>query len=156
RPRDGVGDGTRRGDGAVSLRADTPAPLLLDATAGWRPAPGGADPLPEPVQEGDALVLAPGVTQSALVSIPLDSRISRCRSHRLRIDADVAPGSALAVQLASVGEDPAGVPGPGDWQTVTAPARDVLVAQPPGRYLVVRLLLGRTDAAAPGPAVRQV
>lgn len=140
----------------MDIRTDAPTHLLLDAASGWRPAEGAAAPLPAPVQDGDALVLPPGVTEAALVTVPLDSGISRCRWHRIRIDADVPPGSALVVQLATTGDDPAGVPGPEDWQSVAGGAHDVLVDQPPGRFLVVRLLLGRVEATAPGPAVRQL
>jgi hypothetical protein len=140
----------------VDIRADAPAHLLLDAASGWCPAESAAAPLPAPVQDGDALVLPSGVTEAALVTVPLDSGISRCRWHRIRIDADVPSGSVLVVQLATTGDDPAGVPGPEDWQSVAGEAHDVLVDQPPGRFLVVRLLLGRADAAAPGPAVRQL
>ncbi|MFF0066819.1 hypothetical protein ACFYRC_35970 [Streptomyces sp. NPDC005279] len=140
----------------MDIRTDAPAHLLLDSASGWRPAAGAADPLPEPVQDHDALVLPPGVREAALVTVPLDSGISRCRWHRIRIDAEVPSGSALVVQLATTGDDPDGVPGPDDWQTAAGPAYDILVDQPPGQYLVVRLLLGRTDASAPGPAVRQV
>ncbi|MFI1258540.1 hypothetical protein ACH4U6_32815 [Streptomyces netropsis] len=139
----------------MDTRADAPSHLLLDVASGWRPAPGPHGPLPPPVVAGDALVLGPGVREAALVTAPLDSGISRCRWHRVRIDADVPSGSALVTQLAVVG-DTLDHPAPDDWQTVAAPARDVLVDQPPGRYLVVRLLLGREDAAAPGPAVRQI
>ncbi|WP_405809943.1 hypothetical protein OG729_34920 [Streptomyces sp. NBC_00210] len=140
----------------MDMRTDAPAHLLLDSASGWRPAAGAADPLPEPVQDRDALVLPPGVREAALVTVPLDSGISRCRWHRIRVDADVPSGSALVVQLATTGDDPDGVPGPDDWQTAAGPAYDFLVDQPPGQYLVLRLLLGRTDASTPGPAVRQV
>ena len=140
----------------MDMRTDAPAHLLLDSASGWRPAAGAADPLPVPVQDDDALVMPPGVTEAALVTVPLDSGISRCRWHRIRVEADVPSGSALVVQLTTTGDDPDGVPGPDDWQTVAGPAYDVLVDQPPGQYLVVRLLLGRTDPAAPGPAVRQL
>ncbi|MCX4673183.1 hypothetical protein OG453_42245 [Streptomyces sp. NBC_01381] len=140
----------------MDIRADAPAYLLLDSASGWCPAAGAAAPLPEPVQEGDALVLPSGVTEAALVTVPLDSGISRCRWHRVRVDADVPSGSALVVQLATTGDDPEAAPGPDDWQTVVGPSYDVLVDQPPGRYLAVRLLLGRSDTAGPGPAVRQL
>ncbi|WP_051745282.1 phage tail protein [Streptomyces yerevanensis] len=140
----------------MDVRTDSPTHLLLDSASGWRPATGSAAPLPEPVRDGDALVLPPDVTEAALVTIPLDSGISRCRWHRVRVVAEVPSGSALVVQLATTGDDPVGVPGPDDWQTVAGPAYDVLVDQPPGRYLVVRLLLGRGDAATAGPAVRQL
>lgn len=73
----------------MDIRTDAPTHLLLDAASGWRPAEGAAAPLPAPVQDGDALVLPPGVTEAALVTVPLDSGISRCRWHRIRIDADV-------------------------------------------------------------------
>ena len=140
----------------MDIRTDAPAHLLLDSASGRRQDPGAGAPLPEPVQEGDALVLPSGITEAALVTVPLDSGISRCRWHRVRVDADVPPGSALVLQLATTGDDAEAAPGPDDWQTVAGPAYDVLVDQPPGRYLVVRMLLGRSDAAGPGPAVRQL
>ncbi|WCE01890.1 hypothetical protein PGH47_42035 [Streptomyces sp. HUAS 31] len=131
--------------------------LLLDSVSGWRPGPGPS-PLPTPVVDGDALVLPAGVNEAVLVTEPLDSGVSRCRWHRVRVDADVPVGAALVVQVTTIGDDPRTVPGDGDWQTVSAAADgrvDFLVDQPPGRYLVARLLLGRSVAASAGPSVRQ-
>jgi phage tail-like protein len=104
-----------------------------------------------------------------LLSLPIDSDIARCRWHRLRIDADVPPGTTLEVAL-STSEDPApqtqgvnaadwaafaaGVPHPDDWQPAAAPETDVLVRQPAGRYLFLRMrLTGPGDAS---PVVRRL
>lgn len=107
-------------------------------------------------------------TRGQLLTLPIDSGIPRCRWHRARLDADVPEGTSVALAVATSetpdpppqGQaDPAwpgfetGAPHPADWQEVPG-ALDLLVDQPPGRYLFVRLRLVGDGAST--PAVRQV
>src|SRR5260370_198953 len=45
-------------------------------------------------------------TQGKLISSALDSGIARCLWHRIRLDADIPPGTSLSVAVATL-EDPA-------------------------------------------------
>jgi len=102
-----------------------------------------------------------------LLTQPIDSGIPRCRWHRVRLEADVPPGTTLAVTVSTI-EDPddpnlipqganrapweafaAGVPHPDDWQEVPSGSRDFLIDQPPGRYLFLRLRLTGNGFATP-------
>lgn len=100
-----------------------------------------------------------------LLTRAIDSGVPRCRWHRLRIDADVPPGTSLQVSVSTSeaaapapqgGANPApwdtfasGVPHPDDWETVTAPASDLLIRQPAGRYLFLRMRLAGSGTATP-------
>ena len=100
-----------------------------------------------------------------LLTGPLDSGVPRCRWHRLRIDADVPRGTSLEVSVSTseaaapspqggVNAAPwaafaGGVPHPDDWQTIAAPATDMLIRQPAGRYLFVRVRLAGDGSASP-------
>lgn len=108
------------------------------------------------------------VSQGQLLTGPLDSGVPRCRWHRVRIDADVPAGTAVALAVVA-SESPAlpqqgvadgewaafapGLPHPADWHEVPG-ALDFLVDQPPGRYLFVRLRLTGDGVAT--PVVRRV
>ncbi len=70
----------------------------------------------------------------------LDSGISRCRWHRVRLDAAVPAGGTLEVAVA-VAEDPDATVDPADWQQAPPGVLDLLVDQPPGRRLKLRLVL---------------
>jgi phage tail-like protein len=71
-------------------------------------------------------------------TLPIDSGMPRCRWHRVLLDADVPPGTALVVQTATT--DAAGaVPHQDDWRAAPAGALDFLVDQPPGRFLLLRV-----------------
>ncbi|MGN9908584.1 phage tail protein [Phytohabitans sp. LJ34] len=83
----------------------------------------------------------------------IDSGLSRCRWHRVALDADVPAGTAIRVAVAA-GEDRGAVPEPGDWHEAPAGALDFLVDQPPGRYLFLRLWLTGDGTAT--PVVRRV
>ena len=105
-----------------------------------------------------------------MLSNPIDSGQSRCNWHRVRIDADLPPGTSLEVAVAASETPdppaqggpgtgawaglPTGVPHPEDWQVVAAPDTDVLIRQPAGRYLFVRLRLSGPGSAT--PVVRRV
>lgn len=98
-----------------------------------------------------------------IASGPIDSGIPRCRWHRVRIDADVPPGTSLQVSTATYepGEPFAtGLHGrvvtltERDWKAAPEGALDVLIDLPPGRFLFLRLDL-RGDGTAT-PVVRRV
>jgi phage tail-like protein len=100
-----------------------------------------------------------------LLTRALDSGVPRCRWHRLRIDADVPLNTALEISVSTSeavapppqgGASPppwngfaSGVPHPDDWQPVAAPATDMLIRQPAGRYLFVRMRLTGPGTATP-------
>ncbi len=110
---------------------------------------------------------APGpafASQGQLLTRALDSGMPRCRWHRLVIDADIPAGTRIGVSVATsevampvpqgvpdpdwVGF-PAGLPHPGDWQTIEAGQTDALVRCPAGRYLFLRLRLSGDGSATP-------
>ncbi|WP_411574948.1 phage tail protein [Streptomyces fradiae] len=91
------------------------------------------------------------LTDGSYVTTLVDSGVSRCRWHRVRVDADVPPGTSVSVALV-VTED--GHYEDGDWQAAAPGAVDFLVDQPPGRYLRLRLRLTGDGAAT--PVVRRV
>lgn len=108
----------------------------------------------------------PREKQGQLLTMPLDSGIPRCKWHRISLDADIPPGTTLAVSVATsetIDGDPqgdpqadpqwqdfpAGFPHPKDWQNVAAGAIDFLVDQPPGRYLFLRMRLTGDGLATP-------
>jgi phage tail-like protein len=76
----------------------------------------------------------------------IDSGISRCRWHRVRVDADVPVGTAVSVSIV-VSED--GQFADSDWQTAPPGVTDFLVDQPPGRYLTARVTLSGDSSATP-------
>jgi phage tail-like protein len=111
-------------------------------------------------------------THGQLLTLPIDSGIPRCRWHRVRVDADVPPGTTLSVAVSTAEEEslatpqgdpaadpewsafPAGVPHPFDWHSAPAGSLDYLIDQPPGRYLFLRVRL--TGDAVATPVVRRV
>jgi phage tail-like protein len=113
-----------------------------------------------------------------LLTGPIDSGVPRCIWHRVRIDADIPPGTTVAIAVATLdilpkpdiaiasGPPPSpndkkpwdaflgGVPHPLDWQEVSADT-DFLIRQPAGRYLYLRLRLESQDGGAT-PRVRRI
>ena len=107
-----------------------------------------------------------------LLTAAIDSGIPRCRWHRVRIDAEIPPGTSLALAVSTHEEaDPppqgpaviadgdwagfaGGVPHPDDWYEAPLNALDFVVDQPPGRYLFVRLRL--TGDGTHSPVVRRI
>ncbi|MFF8958578.1 phage tail protein [Streptomyces sp. NPDC014894] len=116
-----------------------------DATADrcfdWRGRPRDAPP-PDPADRV--------VSGSALTRL-IDSGVSRCRWHRVRVDADLPAGTAAAVRIV-VSED--GRYEAADWQSAPPGVTDFLVDQPPGRFLRLRLSLSGDGRAT--PAVRRI
>ena len=108
----------------------------------------------------------PLVRQGQLLTQAIDSGIPRCLWHRLRVDADVPPGTSLDVAVATseagdeqppkgTPDDPAwagfasGVPHPDDWEQLPPGATDVLLRRPPGRHLFLRARLTGDGMATP-------
>lgn len=122
-------------------------PETVDADAGvdcydWRGRPRDATP------ETPAPTLA---AEGELTTTAIDSGLSRCRWHRIRVDADVPAAATLRVSVA-VTED--AEPAESDWQHAATGATDVLVDQPPGRYLYLRLRLESDGVVT--PVVRRI
>lgn len=102
--------------------------------------------------------------QGQLLTLAIDSGVERCRWHRIRVDAEVPPRTAIEISLATNDRpDPApqglavapwtsfaaGLPHPADWQTIEPQAADAMIRQPAGRYLFVRLRLSGDGQATP-------
>jgi phage tail-like protein len=99
------------------------------------------------------------VAAGELRTLAVDSGLSRCRWHRVSLDADVPAGTALRVAVAVTEEAPDGstdatVLDAADWQEAPPGTLDFLVNQPPGRYLYLRLSLTGDGSAT--PVVRRV
>ncbi|HWO63697.1 MAG TPA: phage tail protein [Umezawaea sp.] len=86
------------------------------------------------------------VPDGDFVTEKIDSGISRCRWHRVRVTADVPAGTAVSVSVV-VSED--GVFADSDWQTAPSGVTDFLVDQPPGRYLTARVRLSGDTGSTP-------
>jgi phage tail-like protein len=104
-----------------------------------------------------------------LLTGAIDSGVPRCIWHRVRIDADIPPGTSVAIAVATLdsppkpdianpsgpppwsndkpwNDFPGGMPHPLDWQEVSTNT-DFLIRQPAGRYLYLRLRLGSQDGS---------
>ncbi|WP_413796691.1 phage tail protein I [Streptomyces iranensis] len=86
------------------------------------------------------------VTSGSYLTALIDSGISRCRWHRVRLDAEVPAGTAAAVEIV-VSED--GRYDESDWQASAPGVTDFLVDQPPGRFLRLRLRLSGDGGSTP-------
>ena len=106
------------------------------------PPPAAQPPLPAYQRKGQ------------LLTLPIDSGIPRCEWHRVQLDADIPDGTALSVAVATAESAFAGFPHPLDWREV-AGAQDLLIQQPPGRYLYLRLRLQSADGVKT-PVVRRI
>ncbi|GAA3354273.1 hypothetical protein GCM10017744_011430 [Streptomyces antimycoticus] len=91
------------------------------------------------------------VTSGSYLTTLIDSGISRCRWHRVRVDAELPTGTAAAVEIV-VSED--GRYEESDWQVPVPGATDFLVDQPPGRFLRLRLRLSGDGGST--PVVRRI
>jgi phage tail-like protein len=153
----------------TGLRASSPLGFCMERL--------GLDGLPvtscfswcgEPIPAGVVAPPAPTkrLRQGQLLTAPLDSGIPRCRWHRVRIDADIPPGTTLSLAVSSSEESappeqgnakgeqgwedfPAGRPHPLDWQVAPAGSLDFLIDQPPGRYLFLRIRFSGDGVATP-------
>jgi phage tail-like protein len=76
----------------------------------------------------------------------INSGISRCRWHRVRVDASLPPGTAVSVKIV-VSED--GQFAETDWQKAPPGVTDFLVDQPPGRFLTVHVELSGDGSVTP-------
>jgi phage tail-like protein len=99
------------------------------------------EPRPEPVP-APGRFSAGGEFTTGLI----DSGISRCRWHRVRVDADVPAGTAVAVKIV-VSEDEQF--SDSDWQQAPPGVTDFLVDQPPGRHLTVHVRLSGDTSTTP-------
>ncbi|WP_439379110.1 phage tail protein [Amycolatopsis lexingtonensis] len=85
-------------------------------------------------------------TEGEFTTFRIDSGISRCRWHRVRVDADVPAGTAVSVSIVVAENEEFA---DSDWQTAPAGVTDFLVDQPPGRYLTARVRLSGDSSATP-------
>ncbi|MFI0168882.1 phage tail protein [Streptomyces sp. NPDC017095] len=86
------------------------------------------------------------LTSGSYLTTLIDSGQSRCRWHRVRVDAEVPSGTSVSVAIV-VTED--GRYEQSDWQASAPGATDFLVDQPPGRFLRLRLRLTGDGGATP-------
>lgn len=98
-------------------------------------------PRPEPAPDAGQYV-----TEGEFITRLIDSGISRCRWHRVRVDADVPTGTAVSVEVV-VSEDDQYADS--DWQQAPPGVTDFLVDQPPGRHLTVRVRLSGDSTGTP-------
>jgi phage tail-like protein len=123
------------GDEGFCLRENGPdGPVTSCYT--WKGAPRPEEP-PMPGQYELA---------GSMVTTKIDSGISRCRWHRVRLAADIPTGTAVTVEVV-VSED--GQFEDSDWQTAPPGTTDFLIDQPPGRFLTLRLRLSGDGSATP-------
>ncbi|MEO3974834.1 phage tail protein [Streptomyces sp. CAU 1734] len=127
---------TAAGESGFCLRESTPDNPGATRCFTWRGEPMDAAP-PAPLAYR---------TDGRYLTGLIDSGISRCRWHRVRLDADLPPGTAAEVAVV-VTED--GRHTPADWQTPAPGTTDFLVDQPPGRYLQLRLRLSSDGTTTP-------
>jgi phage tail-like protein len=95
-------------------------------------------------------------TQGQMITLEIDSGVPRCEWHRVRLDADVPVGTTIVASVATTeslnptkqgdaSRDPgwtafpAGTPHFSDWTSGPSGSVDFLIAQPPGRYVYLRL-----------------
>src|SRR5690606_17280173 len=54
--------------------------------------------------------------RGSFASGPLDSGLAGCRWHRIRVEADLPPGTSVSLAVATTDAEPGpGVPDPEDW-----------------------------------------
>lgn len=124
---------------------------------GWWCVPGRGcfDLAGRPVEPVTPAGTPQPATYGTYHSQPLDSGLPGCRWHRVRVDADLPPGTSLRLEVATTDAPPEGhEPHPGDWFDAGPGVTDTLLRTPPGRYAYLRLhLTGRERAA---PAVHRI
>jgi phage tail-like protein len=155
--RDAWGVAAFRRDGAALLaptEALLAAALPPTAVAVWGPAGffwAGDGPVapclswsgaPLDPASVPAYASAPRAASGSFTTLALDGGEDGTVWHRVRLDADVPVGTRIAVEAATV-DDPA-EPIPADGWSAQAPAQDLLLVVPPGRYLRLRLTLAGT------------
>ena len=124
--------------GGFCLRLCGPDGEPADVCTDWSGAPlaGGPPSSPRYVPAG------------TLVTEWLDSGISRCRWHRVRLDAEVPSGCTLDVAV-TVAEAPDTAVDPADWQQAPPGVLDFLVDQPPGQRLKLSLTFRGDGSGTP-------
>ncbi len=122
-------------DDGFCLREDGPDGTVTNCYT-WRGKPRQAPP----PQRGRY------VAEGEFVTDMIDSGISRCRWHRVRVTADVPAGTAVTVSVV-VSED--GLFADSDWQVAPPGVTDFLVDQPPGRFLTARVRLSGDTSTTP-------
>ncbi len=106
--------------------------VVLCSTRDGKPArPGDVTPEPDTAETGRAVTFETG---------PLDSGIPRCRWHRVRIDADIPQGTQVDLSLAT-SEHPDERVADEDYEEIRNGTDALILDQPPGRYLRVRITL---------------
>jgi phage tail-like protein len=122
---------------------------------------------PLPAAAVAAYPLPPLDLNGQLMTQVIDSGVPRCQWHRVRVDADVPPGTTFVIAVATTEEIstlpqgdatrelppwnsfPAGFPHFSDWTTGPSGSTDFLIDQPPGRYLYLRLRMIGNGTASP-------
>jgi phage tail-like protein len=159
------------------VQAFKPTGLIAVSALGFCLEEGGTDGLPlthcfswygRPIGEQEIKrSLSPTrYTQGQLLTQAIDSGIPRCRWHRLRVEADVPPGTTVSIAISTSETEtltaqgdptaepawqdfPAGIPHLDDWQIGPNGSLDFLSDQPPGRFLFLRLRLTGDGRATP-------
>jgi phage tail-like protein len=147
-----------------------PTGLVAVSELGFCLEERGADGLPvtscwswygRAVEEGRIVRPSPPLLETAgrLLTRAIDSGKPRCRWHRVRVDADVPPGTTLSISVATsereqtgnpaTAEYPQDFPNPADWTTAHDGSLDFLIDQPPGRYLFLQMRLTGDGRATP-------
>lgn len=118
------------------------------------PWPEGKRPPAVEHQVGEPPTPASYEKTGQLLTAALDSGVPGCRWHRLRVDAEVPPGTSVAVAVATMDGNPGGSPDgrepdPADWYDAGPDLADVLLQNPPGRWAFVRVRLTGDGVATP-------
>jgi phage tail-like protein len=112
--------------------------------------PEGNRPAAVEALAGSAPRRATHESSGRLLTVPLDSGLPGCRWHRLRVDAEVPPGTSVSLAVATTDGTPDGrEPHPADWYDAGPDLDDVLLQNPPGRWAFVRLTLTGDGTATP-------
>ncbi len=129
-------------DGRIDLSGRCPG-------AGWFDLAGEA--IPAPADTGPAYPQG-----GAALTVALDSRIARCRWHRLLVDAALPAHGAVRVEVATAEVELSAsvIAGLADsaWSAVplgTGGIGEALILAPPGRYAWLRITLSGDGAASP-------
>lgn len=87
-------------------------------------------------------------TAGELLTAAIDSGITACVWHRVRVDATIPAATTLQVSVAT-GDDQNTPPDPGDWKDAAAGQTDFLIRAMAGQFLHVRVRLTGDGTATP-------